>query len=383
MDRDTLFILHKKGLISDEVLATCLNEMYGPKANEVEKDAREVLVERTRQRAEENRKNIEEINRKNREEFEARQKEERDKLILKARDEEIAKMHNYLSEVTNSRGEKVYSEEALNDMSYVEMFSLYHQIMNPPKKESEEVVITDEPVVAEEIKEEPKEEVTKTREEIAKEMFEQQKQEKKDYLRGLTLENGERKFSDEKLDEIGFVDLDMEYNKAKQEAMIEAASQYKPLTDADLDGEKEDLKPVSEPEEIHATPLVDEEDEFMAEKDLNETAKNATTPEVDQRVVAQREATPIERVKYAESKRNKTIKFIRCAAVVAGFGLITFASPILGIGSYAALRTAVRNNKWNPENKFLNNLKEDMQNLINFGRGIVNKEQIDFGGKIK
>ena len=106
MDRDTLFTLHKKGLISDEVLATCLNEMYGPKANEVEKDAREVLVERTRQRAEENRKNIEEINRKNREEFEARQKEERDKLILKARDEEIAKMHNYLSEVTNSRGEK-------------------------------------------------------------------------------------------------------------------------------------------------------------------------------------------------------------------------------------------------------------------------------------
>ena len=85
----------------------------------------------------------------------------------------------------------------------------------------------------------------------------------KDYLRGLTLENGERKFSDEKLDEMGFVDLDMEYNKAKQEAMIEAASQYKPLTDADLDGEKEDLKPVSEPEEIHATPLVDEEDEFM------------------------------------------------------------------------------------------------------------------------
>lgn len=61
MDMNTVFELHRRGLITDEVLAECLNEKYGQK--NVEKtweEKREELIEKNREQAEANRQKISE-----------------------------------------------------------------------------------------------------------------------------------------------------------------------------------------------------------------------------------------------------------------------------------------------------------------------------------
>ena len=70
MDMNTVFELHRRGLITDEVLAECLNEKYGQK--NVEKtweEKREELIEKNREQAEANRQKISEYEKKYRDEY--------------------------------------------------------------------------------------------------------------------------------------------------------------------------------------------------------------------------------------------------------------------------------------------------------------------------
>ena len=94
MDMNTVFELHRRGLITDEVLAECLNEKYGQK--NVEKtweEKREELIEKNREQAEANRQKISEY-----------EKKYRDEYYQKERDKEISEIETFLKKITNANG---------------------------------------------------------------------------------------------------------------------------------------------------------------------------------------------------------------------------------------------------------------------------------------
>ena len=118
MDMNTVFELHRRGLITDEVLAECLNEKYGQK--NVEKtweEKREELIEKNREQAEANRQKISEY-----------EKKYRDEYYQKERDKEISEIETFLKKITNANGTRAYSDESIADMSYVELLNLYEGI---------------------------------------------------------------------------------------------------------------------------------------------------------------------------------------------------------------------------------------------------------------
>lgn len=131
MDKDTLFALHKKGLLTDEALAACLNEIYSKNEKNIsfeeqeeldrieQENRKNKLIEENRKKAEENRRKVAEI-----------EKKYRDEYIQNEHEKQMKNMSDFLRKMVNSRGERVYSNRDINEMSYVEIFSLYSQITN-------------------------------------------------------------------------------------------------------------------------------------------------------------------------------------------------------------------------------------------------------------
>ena len=73
-------------------------------------------------------------------------------------------------------------------------------------------------------------------------------------------------------------------------------------------------------------------------------------------------------------------KFLGAVTVVASFTLVTLAAgPIFGIGSFLAFRHAVNTGKWNPDGKYLNYIKDNLEWMLN--RNSKSKEEV--GGRSK
>ena len=206
MDMNTVFELHRRGLITDEVLAECLNEKYGQK--NVEKtweEKREELIEKNREQAEANRQKISEY-----------EKKYRDEYYQKERDKEISEIETFLKKITNANGTRAYSDESIADMSYVELLNLYEGITS--KLTEEEIENINSKGIIEEQKENVgleellNESIEKREDSLAKKKFIEEKREEeikefKEYLKTVLNEDGERKYSDSKLDEMSYVGI--------------------------------------------------------------------------------------------------------------------------------------------------------------------------------
>ncbi len=239
MDMNTVFELHRRGLITDEVLAECLNEKYGQK--NVEKtweEKREELIEKNREQAEANRQKISEY-----------EKKYRDEYYQKERDKEISEIETFLKKITNANGTRAYSDESIADMSYVELLNLYEGITS--KLTEEEIENINSKGIIEEQKENVgleellNESVEKREDSLAKKKFIEEKREEeikefKEYLKTVLNEDGERKYSDSKLDEMSYVELSLLVEEEKK------LQTTKTTTTEELDKEEQKKKFIEE-----------------------------------------------------------------------------------------------------------------------------------------
>ena len=324
MDMNTVFELHRRGLITDEVLAECLNEKYGQK--NVEKtweEKREELIEKNREQAEANRQKISEY-----------EKKYRDEYYQKERDKEISEIETFLKKITNANGTRAYSDESIADMSYVELLNLYEGITS--KLTEEEI----ENINSKGIIEEQKENVG---------------------LEELLNEDGERKYSDSKLDEMSYVELSLLVEEEKK------LQTTKTTTTEELD--KEEQKESDSKESELVQPDIDE-------INLKNIEKNATTPETDQKIIENYTPTP-ERAEKLKKGKN-TVKSIFLKGMIIVGTMLAFGPVLgpLGIASYNVLAHKIKNGTFNPTGVHGQYLKHNIENIMNIGTK-------DKGGKVR
>ena len=431
MDMNTVFELHRRGLITDEVLAECLNEKYGQK--NVEKtweEKREELIEKNREQAEANRQKISEY-----------EKKYRDEYYQKERDKEISEIETFLKKITNANGTRAYSDESIADMSYVELLNLYEGITS--KLTEEEIENINSKGIIEEQKENVgleellNESVEKREDSLAKKKFIEEKREEeikefKEYLKTVLNEDGERKYSDSKLDEMSYVELsllveeekklqttktttteelDKEEQKKKfiEEKREEEIKEFKEYLKTVLneDGERKysDSK-LDEMSYVELSLLVEEEKKLQTTKtttteeldkeeqkesdskeselvqpdideiNLKNIEKNATTPETDQKIIENYTPTP-ERAEKLKKGKN-TVKSIFLKGMIIVGTMLAFGPVLgpLGIASYNVLAHKIKNGTFNPTGVHGQYLKHNIENIMNIGTK-------DKGGKVR
>lgn len=333
-NHEILIDLYKKGLITDEVLAVYLNEdSINKKAKKVltEEEAREQLIQANRKRAEENRRKVAEI-----------EKKYKDEYLTKERDKDIKKMTEFLLGVENSRGERVYSIKEIQDMDYVEMFQLYHEISsripmhNNASMYNRHVEMTNKSV-----------------------------------------DNVEEKpiYTPPVIDNPGFHPASDFIQEKEEEKSIFTH----PVIDNPGFHTTSDL--IEEPK-ILPDKSIDIMDDFDKEETYEEVKKNAFAEENHQAVKGVDTPTTERKEKLSKSKNKAKNKFLGAATVVASLALVTSAAgPIFGAGSYIAFRRAVKTGKWNPNGKYLNYLKDNLEWMFNK----IERPKIveEVGGKVR
>ena len=360
MDMNTVFELHRRGLITDEVLAECLNEKYGQK--NVEKtweEKREELIEKNREQAEANRQKISEY-----------EKKYRDEYYQKERDKEISEIETFLKKITNANGTRAYSDESIADMSYVELLNLYEGITS--KLTEEEIENINSKGIIEEQKENVgleellNESVEKREDSLAKKKFIEEKREEeikefKEYLKTVLNEDGERKYSDSKLDEMSYVELSLIVEEEKK------LQTTKTTSTEELD--KEEQKESDSKESELVQPDIDE-------INLKNIEKNATTPETDQKILENYTPTP-ERAEKLKKGKN-TVKSIFLKGMIIVGTMLAFGPVLgpLGIASYNVLAHKIKNGTFNPTGVHGQYLKHNIENIMNIGTK-------DKGGKVR
>ena len=142
------------------------------------------------------------------------------------------------------------------------------------------------------------ESVEKREDSLAKKKFIEEKREEeikefKEYLKTVLNEDGERKYSDSKLDEMSYVELSLLVEEEKK------LQTTKTTTTEELD--KEEQKESDSKESELVQPDIDE-------INLKNIEKNATTPETDQKIIENYTPTPerAEKLKKGKNQEKET-----------------------------------------------------------------------------
>lgn len=347
--------LYEKDLITKEKLADVINEYVSSKQNFTPKDEREKLAEANRKKAEENRKRVGEIEEKYRQEY-----------ITKQRDKEIENMTEFLLNVEDSRGRRVYSLADVKAMGYVEMFSLYYQIKEAMEKHDNKKMhdrhfemSTDIPSIDNNLSN----------------VFAEEK------IAEPEINNYFKPASD-LIEEPKAIEIEKEEQSTLTPPVID--NYFKPA------GELDEEKSLESKEEMHSyTPPVmdnyfkpagDILDDFDKEETYEKAKESAFSKEESSSVGPIAEPTEERKEKLKKSKKKVKNKFLGAVTVVASFTLVTLAAgPIFGIGSFLAFRHAVNTGKWNPDGKYLNYIKDNLEWMLN--RNSKSKEEV--GGRSK
>lgn len=348
MDRDTLFTLHKRGLITDEVLAQCLNEMYSKKdVGLTEEEKRQALINENRKKAEENRKNVEEIREKYRNEY-----------IMRKREESIKELSEFLKRVTNKDGNRVYSDKDISNMSYVELQYLYDQITN--RMSPEEINKIKNSNVAEE----------PTHNSIDLNTLLNQSIEKRtDALNRIK-------------EEIKTADVDVE-EPMKEESSFKPATFEEQSKEEALPAHEEPAKYGDIPEDTVYDQVVPSANDEVAEVpvDFNDPAEH----EEPKKITSKREATTEEKNTFKKSKWTVKAALIKAGLLAASsFVLFAVAGPLAipaGIVGYNILAHNIKKGTWNPKNSYLQALKGTILKTMQLGK--KEPDVVEEGGKVR
>ena len=306
----------------------------------------------------------------NRQKISEYEKKYRDEYYQKERDKEISEIETFLKKITNANGTRAYSDESIADMSYVELLNLYEGITS--KLTEEEIENINSKGIIEEQKENVgleellNESVEKREDSLAKKKFIEEKREEeikefKEYLKTVLNEDGERKYSDSKLDEMSYVELSLLVEEEKK------LQTTKTTTTEELD--KEEQKESDSKESELVQPDIDE-------INLKNIEKNATTPETDQKIIENYTPTP-ERAEKLKKGKN-TVKSIFLKGMIIVGTMLAFGPVLgpLGIASYNVLAHKIKNGTFNPTGVHGQYLKHNIENIMNIGTN-------DKGGKVR
>lgn len=351
MDTNTLFELRRKGLITDEVLAQCLNDIYGKKGlAKSEEEIRQELIAKNKKQAEENRRRVAEYEEKTRKEYLQRQY-----------DEEVAICENFLRKVTNSRGERVYSDSEISRMSSSEILSLSEEIKS--RLSEEEINNINSRSVSEDVNDKN----------VGLYDLLNSSYEKKNS--NLTATNdvhtlNELVNEEEKSDEIPFSPIDY-FNEEKKDSIIEEPSVIEKV--------EVEEKPVTV-EETNAEPEIEENsvvadvspEEDMIEPDLGDIdyakiADNTTSESEDKKVINNYEPDEERKTKFKLQKGTIKSKFLKGLAIVS---TVLIAGPVMGlvgIAGYNMLASKIKNGTFVPKNMHQEYLKYNIEKIMNMG----------------
>ncbi len=336
--------LLKAGLITNETFATCLKDIKNS-ANKTEtkelteEEKRDELIAKNRERAEENRKNVEAIRQRDREEY-----------IRKQREKEISNFESFLKKIPNSRGERVYTDEQISRMSFVEMQILYQEIISKMTEEEIAKINASKEIVEKRyvgIEELLSSSMTK-REEALKKMDELKEEPNVEPA----------KVEEEVTKEIPKEEVTKEV--LKEEPTKEEVTKEIPKEDSAIDSFDQNIGGTDE-----VTGIVPSDEE------IENAAKSSTEKEPDSSVKRNTSYSEEDKAKLKSSKMNAKKVFLT-AGIVASAGLLLGTGAILGglevaggLVAYNVLAKKIREGTWNPTTMFGRHVKEYTEWVMN------------------